>query len=75
MNPNLISKMEALLKEFQGIGIEEFIVWTKFQDLNFHIAHIAMGLDIKSMNVHLLNIMWGKDLLSIFRIWIQNLQE
>jgi len=60
--------MEALLKESQRIGAKEFIVWTKFQDLTLHIAHTAIKLDIKSMSVHLLKIMWNKDLLNIFRI-------
>jgi len=42
VNPYFISKMEALLKEFQGIGVEEFIVWTKFQDLLLHVPHINL---------------------------------
>jgi hypothetical protein len=67
--------METLIKGFQGIGIEGFIVWTKFQYLVLHIVHIAIKLDIRSMNVHLLKIIWGKDLLSISKIWIQNLKE
>jgi hypothetical protein len=67
--------VKALLKESQGIGVEEFIVWTQFQDLALHVAHIAIKLDIKSMNVHLLKTMWNKDLLNISKIWIQNLQE
>jgi hypothetical protein len=75
MNLDLINRMEALLEEFQGIEAEEFIVWTKFQDLTLHIAHIAIKLDIKSMNVHLLKVMWGKDLLNISIILIQNLQK
>jgi hypothetical protein len=29
----------------------------KFQDLILHVAHIAIKLDIGSMNVHLLKIM------------------
>jgi hypothetical protein len=49
--------MVALIVKFQGIGIEEFIMSIKFQDQIFHVAHIAIKLDIKSMNVHLLNIM------------------
>jgi hypothetical protein len=67
--------MEALLHESHGIGAKEFIVWIEFQDLTFHLAHIVIKLDIRSMNVHLLKIMWGKDLLNISKIWIQNLQE
>jgi hypothetical protein len=74
VNPYLISKMEAYLEEFQGIEVEGFIVWIKFQDQILHIAHTAIRLDIKSMNVHLLNIMWGKDLLSDSIIWIHSLQ-
>ncbi len=54
----------------ERIKITEFIVWTKFQNLTLHIAHIAIKLDIKSMNVHLLKTMWGKDLLNISKIWI-----
>jgi hypothetical protein len=75
MNLDLISKMEALLEEFQGIVVKEFIMWTKFQDLTFHVEHTTIKLDFRSMNVHLLKIMWSKDLLSISKIWIQNLQE
>jgi hypothetical protein len=67
--------MEALLEEFQGIKVEGFIVWRKFQDLILHVAHITIRLDIKSMNVHLLKIMWGKDLSSISKIYIQNLRK
>ncbi len=48
--------MEALLVEFQGVGVEEFIE-TKFQDQILHIAHTTIKLDIKSMNVHLLKKM------------------
>ncbi len=70
MNLDFINKIEALLKEFQGIGVEEFIVSTKFQDQILHIPHIAIKVNIRSMNIHLLKIMWGKDLLNIFRIWI-----
>jgi hypothetical protein len=66
--------VETLL-EFQGIGVEEFIVWIEYQDLTFNDAHIFIKLGIKLMNVHLLNRMRGKDLLSISRIWIQNLQK
>jgi hypothetical protein len=47
---------------------KNFIVWIKFQDLILHVAHIAIKLNIRSMNVHLLKIMWGKDFLSISRI-------
>jgi hypothetical protein len=47
MNPKLISKMVALIMEFQGIKIEEFIVSTKFQDQILHVAHIAIRLDIR----------------------------
>ncbi len=75
MNLDLISRVETLLEDSQGIGIEEFIVWIEFQDLTFHVTHTAIKLDIWSMNVQLLKIMWGKDLLNISRIWIQNLQE
>jgi hypothetical protein len=32
-------------------------------------------LDIRLINVHLLKIMWSKNLLNISRIWMQNLQE
>ncbi len=75
MNPNLISRVETLLEEFQGTGIEGFIVWIKFQDLILNDVRTIIKLDIKSMNVHLLKIIKGKDLISISRIWIQNLQE
>jgi hypothetical protein len=44
-------------------------MWIEFQDQILHIAHIAIRLDIKSMNAHLLKIMQGKDLLNIYRIW------
>jgi hypothetical protein len=58
MNLDLIGRVEALLEESQGIGVEEFIVCrTKFQDLIFRIAHTTITLDIISMNVHLLKIM------------------
>jgi hypothetical protein len=60
--------MEVVLEEFQGIGVEEFIMGTKFQYLTLHVAHIAIRLDIRLMNVHLLKIMRGKDLLSISKI-------
>jgi len=60
--------MQALSEESQGIGVEGFIVWTKFQDWILHVAHIVIKLDIKSMNVYLLKIMWGNDLLNISRI-------
>jgi hypothetical protein len=60
--------MEALLKESQGIGVEKIVVWIEFQDLTFHIAHIAIRSNIRSINVHLLKIMWSKDLLNISRI-------
>jgi hypothetical protein len=63
VNPYLISKMEALLKEFQGTRTKEFMMWIKF-----HNARIVIILDIRSMNVHLLKVMWGKDLLNINRI-------
>jgi len=43
--------------------------------LILHIALIAIKLGIMSMNVHLLKIMWGKDLLSISKLWIRNLQQ
>jgi hypothetical protein len=59
MNLNLISRVEALLKESLRIRIKEFIVWIKFQDITLHVAHIAIKLNIKSMNVHLLKIMWS----------------
>jgi hypothetical protein len=62
--------MEALLEEFQGFGAAKFIMWIKFQDLTFHVAHTTIKLDIRSMNVHLLKIMRGKDLLNISRIKI-----
>ncbi len=75
MNPYLISKVEALLEESKGIGVEKFIVWTKFQDLTLHDAHIVIKLNIRSMNVYLLKIMWGKDVLNISRIWIWNLKK
>ncbi len=57
MNPKLINKMVALIVEFQGIGVEEFIVSIEFQHQILHVAHTAIKLDIKSMNVHLLKIM------------------
>ncbi len=60
--------MEAYSEEFQGIGIEGFIMWLEFQAQILHVAHTAIKLDIISMNVHLLKIMWGKDLLNISRI-------
>jgi hypothetical protein len=47
----------------------EFIVWINFQDLTFNNIRIVIKLDIILMNVHLLKIMWGKDLLNIFKIW------
>jgi hypothetical protein len=50
-------------------------MWIKFQDQIVHVAHTGIKLDIKSMNVYLLKIMWGKYLLNIYKIWIQNLQE
>jgi hypothetical protein len=56
--------MEALLKESHRIGAEEFIMSIDFQNLILHIAHTTIKLDIRSMNVHLLKIMWGKDLLN-----------
>jgi hypothetical protein len=65
MNLELINIMVALLVEFQGIGVEEFIVSIEFQDQIIHVAHTTIKLDIKSMNVHLLKIMLSKDLLSI----------
>ncbi len=37
--PNLISRVETLLKESQGVGVEEFIVWIEFQDLTFYDAY------------------------------------
>jgi hypothetical protein len=49
--------MEALLEESHGIGVEEFIMSIDFQNLTLHIAHTAIKLDIRSMNVHLLEIM------------------
>jgi hypothetical protein len=49
--------MVALAVEFQGIGVEEFIVSTKFQDQILHIPHIAIKVNIRSMNIHLLKIM------------------
>jgi hypothetical protein len=49
--------MVALIVEFQGIGVEEFIVSIEFQHQILHVAHTAIKLDIKSMNVHLLEIM------------------
>jgi hypothetical protein len=49
--------MVALIVEFEGIGVKEFIVSTKFQDQILRIAHVAIRLDIRSMNVHLLKIM------------------
>jgi hypothetical protein len=70
MNSNLITKVEALLEEFQGIGAKKFMVWIEFQELTFHVAHTTIKLDIRSMNVHLLKIMRGKDLLNISRIKI-----
>jgi len=75
MNLDLIGRVEALLEESQGIGVEEFIVWTKFQDLIFHTAHTTITLDIISMNVHLLKLMWGKDLLNISRVRRVNLKK
>jgi hypothetical protein len=57
MNLELINKMVALMLEFQGIEVEEFIVSIEFQDQIPHIAHTTIKLDIKSMNVHLLKIM------------------
>jgi len=66
VNPNWISKMDPLLEESQETKVKEFIVWIKFQNLTFHNARIV----IRSMNVHLLKIMWGKDLLNISKIWI-----
>jgi hypothetical protein len=48
--------MEVLFEEFQGIGVEGFIVWTKFQELTIHIAHTTIRLDIRWMNVHLLKL-------------------
>jgi len=65
-----MNKIEVLLEEFQGIRAEGFIMWIEFQDQILHVAHTAIRLDIKSMNVHLLKIMCGKDLLSIYKIWI-----
>jgi hypothetical protein len=67
---DLITRVEALLKESQGIGSKEFIKWIKFQDLTLQNAHIVIKLDIRSMNVHLLKIRWGKDLLNISKISI-----
>jgi hypothetical protein len=49
--------MEALLVEFQGIGIEEFIVLKKIQDQILHFEHTIIRFDIKSMNVHLIKKM------------------
>jgi hypothetical protein len=43
-------------------------MWLEFQAQILHVAHTAIKLDIISMNVHLLKIMWGKDLLNISRI-------
>jgi hypothetical protein len=57
VNPKLIRKMVALIVEFQGIRVEEFIVSIEFQDQILHVAHIAIILDMRSMNVHLLKIM------------------
>jgi hypothetical protein len=31
--------VETLLKESQGVGVEEFIVWIEFQDLTFYDAY------------------------------------
>jgi hypothetical protein len=56
VNLKLINKMVALIVEFQGIGVEEFIMSTKFQDQILHVAPTAIKLDIRSMNVHLLKI-------------------
>ncbi len=55
MNPDLINKMETLLEDIQGTRVEEFIVWIDFQDLTLNNARIVIRLDIKLMNVHLLN--------------------
>ncbi len=49
--------MVALIEEFQGIGVGEFIVSMEFQDQILQVAHTTLKLDIKSMNVHLLKIM------------------
>ncbi len=57
MTPNLITKMDTLLEESKGIGIKEFIMCIKFQNLILHDAHTIIRLDIRSMNVHLLKIM------------------
>jgi len=57
MNPKLISRMVTLIVEFQGIGVEEFIMSTKFQDQILHVTHTTIRLNIRSMNVHLLKIM------------------
>jgi hypothetical protein len=40
--------METLLEESQGIGVEEFIVRTKFQDLTLHVAHITIDMPLNS---------------------------
>jgi hypothetical protein len=55
VNPDLINKMETLLEDIQGTRVEEFIVWIDFQDLTLNNARIVIRLDIKLMNVHLLN--------------------
>ncbi len=68
MNPNLISGVETLLEEFQGIEVEKFIMWVEFQDLTLNDAHTIIILDIKLMNVHLLKIIWNKDSLSNSKI-------
>ncbi len=57
MNLELINIMVALIVEFQGIGVKGLIVAIEFQDQIIHFAHIAIKLDIRSMNVHLLKIM------------------
>ncbi len=41
MNPNLVSKMETYLEEFQGIRIKEFTMWIKFQDQILHCNQIG----------------------------------
>jgi hypothetical protein len=43
--------------------VKEFRMWIEFQDQILHVARTAIKLDIKSMNVYLLKIMWGKELL------------
>jgi hypothetical protein len=50
-------------------------MWIDFQDLTLNNARIIIKLDIRLLSVHLLKIMWGKDLLNISKIWIQYLQE